>query len=340
MPGRLPLVPPNRRDFLQTAAATTAGLALGGPSLLAADETAKQDTPESLVKVLYETLSDKQKQDVTFDWDHEDPFLGKLRTHVENNWNIVDQTIHGNYFTKDQQHLIRQIFVGMVNPDWVEKFDRQLKDDAGGFGRQQNIAIFGKPGEGKFEFVITGRHMTMRCDGNSAEHVAFGGPIFYGHAAKAFNEKSDHPGNVFWHQAKAANKVYEILDGKQQQIALVKESPIEQESGFQGPDAKLSGIKVGDLSDDQKEAVQNVLKLLIEPYRQSDQDEVVACLNKYGGLDACHLSFYEDSDMGNDKVWDNWRLEGPSFVWYFRGKPHVHCWVNVADSHKVPFNAA
>ena len=37
-------------------------------------------------------------------------------------------------------------------------------------------------------------------------------------------------------------------------------------------------------------------------------------------------------DIGDDRVWDNWRLEGPSFVWHFRGSPHVHVWVNVADS--------
>ena len=63
-----------------------------------------------------------------------------------------------------------------------------------------------RPGE-KFELVMTGRHMTIRCDGDRAEHVAFAGPIFYGHAASGFNEKPNHPGNVFWHQALAANKV-------------------------------------------------------------------------------------------------------------------------------------
>jgi len=44
-------------------------------------------------------------------------------------------------------------------------------------------------------------------------------------------------------------------------------------------------------------------------------------------------------DIGNDKVWDNWRLEGPSFVWYYRGAPHVHVWVNVADDPSVKLNA-
>ena len=33
-----------------------------------------------------------------------------------------------------------------------------------------------------------------------------------------------------------------------------------------------------------------------------------------------------EGDIGNDGEWDNWRLEGPAFVWYFRGSPHVHVW--------------
>lgn len=339
MTGRVPLVSSTRREFLKTAAATTAGLTFAGPAMLSAAEANPTKEPESLVKVLYESLTEKQKKDVAFEWDHEDLFRGKLRTHVENNWHITEPTIAGDYFTKDQQQLIREIFIGILNPEWIDRFDKQLKDDAGGFGKQQNIAIFGQPGEGKFEMVITGRHMTMRCDGNSAEHVAFGGPIFYGHAVQG-SEKADHPGNVFWHQAKAANSVYHILDSKQQTKALVPKSPAEQAVEFHGDQGKFDGISIADFSSDQKEAVQEVLRVLLEPYRQSDREEVVACLNKNGGLDACHLSFYEDSDIGNDKVWDNWRLEGPTFVWYFRGKPHVHCWVNVADSPTVPLNAA
>ena len=100
------------------------------------------------------------------------------------------------------------------------------------------------------------------------------------------------------------------------------------------------GIAVADLSGDQKELVQQVLRKLIEPYRQSDRDEVVSCLKEQGGIDQCSLAFYTDNDLGSDRVWDNWRLEGPSFVWYFRGVPHVHVWVNVANSAAVKLNAA
>jgi len=28
-------------------------------------------------------------------------------------------------------------------------------------------------------------------------------------------------------------------------------------------------------------------------------------------------------------VWDVWQLESPTMVWYFRGAPHVHVWVNI-----------
>jgi len=31
-----------------------------------------------------------------------------------------------------------------------------LEDDSGGYGEQNSIAIFGKPGEGRFELVMTG----------------------------------------------------------------------------------------------------------------------------------------------------------------------------------------
>ena len=43
----------------------------------------------------------------------------------------------------------RQIFEGMLNPEWIPKIDRQLKDDAGGYGKAQNLAIFGQPGSDK-----------------------------------------------------------------------------------------------------------------------------------------------------------------------------------------------
>ena len=325
----------SRRSFLKASASGAAALA--APSGLLA--IPRIDSPETLVQVLYGKLSENQKSEVCFPWDHLDRTRGLLRCYLSNNWRITKPGIKSDFYTPEQQALIRQIFEGIVNPDWIQRFDRQFKDDLGGFGVAQSIALFGIPGQGKFEFVLSGRHGTVRCDGNSMDHVAFGGPILYGHAASGYFEKSNHPDNVFWHQSVAANNVYKMLDGKQQKQALLMEAPDEALIAFQGKDGKFPGIPVRDMSADQKDHLQVVLRKLIEPYRQSDQDEAVACLKAQGGLDACSLAFYEEDDLGHDGIWDNWRVEGPAFVWHYRGAPHVHVWVNVADDPSVILNA-
>ena len=338
-----PAEPVSRRDFIQAVGVTAAAATsmAGLPGALGADDAAvKVPAPESLVKKLYDSLAPAQREEICFPWDYQDD-RGLLRTRVQNNWHVTaeDYVVGGKFFTADQQELIREIFFAMYQPEWREKILKQLKDDAGGYGLHQTIAIFGAPGTDQFEFVMTGRHLTIRCDGNSAEKVAFGGPIFYGHAASGFNEQVGHPGNIFWHQALKANALYQMLDGKQRAVALIDQAPGESSVGFRGRDQQLPGVRVSELSRDQKEHAQEVLKVLLEPYRQSDQAEVVKCLEAQGGLDQCALSFYKSGDLGNDEVWDIWRLEGPAFVWHFRGTPHVHVWVNVASDSDVALNA-
>jgi hypothetical protein len=292
------------------------------------------------VKLLYESLSPKQRETVCFPWEHDAGDLGLLRTRVSANWNITDPTVNSDFYKPEQRELVTAIYRGIIDPAWHERMDQQQYDDSGGWGENNSFALFGTPGEGPSELVITGRHMTLRCDGNSAEHVAFGGPIFYGHdPTGTLNEEPNHEGNVFWPQAAEANKLYQALDGKQQKLALVTDAPNESDVPFRGKEGKFDGIPITELSSDQKGRVQEVLRKLIEPYRQSDRDEVVACLKAQGGIDACHLAFYKEGDIGGDQTWDIWRLEGPSFVWHWRGAPHVHVWVNVADDPSVKLNA-
>jgi hypothetical protein len=247
--------------------------------------------------------------------------------------------VKSDFFTKDQQQLVRDIFEQLIEPEWHARFDKQLEDDTGGFGHDQSIALIGEPGSGKFQFLLTGRHMTLRCDGDSAEHVAFGGPIFYGHDTGGGTEDKDHTGNVFWPQAVAANGVYAMLDGRQRTMAQVAKTPRENAIAFRRGGREPAGIPVSELSSDQRTELERVLGVLLEPYRTADRDEVRGCLSRQGGLDRCRLAFYGDDDLGDDGVWDNWRLEGPAFVWHFRGAPHVHVWVNIADTPTIPTNA-
>jgi hypothetical protein len=74
------------------------------------------------------------------------------------------------------------------------------------------------------------------------------------------------------------------------------------------------------------------MKDLLAPYRASDVEAAMGLVKDGGGLDKLHVMFFQDNDLGNDKVWDRWKLEGPTLSWYFRGSPHVHTWVNVAKA--------
>ena len=314
-----------------------AAAAIRNPFVSAAESAAP--TAETLASRLHASLSPDQRSKVCVPWDYVHPKFGLLRTRVGNNWNATAPAVKGDFFSKEQQQLVREIFERLIDPDWHARFDKQLEDDTGGFGHDQSVALIGEPGSGKFQFLLTGRHMTLRCDGDSAEHVAFGGPIFYGHDTGGGTEEKDHAGNVFWPQAVAANGVYSMLDGRQRKLAMVAKTPPENAIAFRGGGQSPSGILVSDLSADQRTELERVLGVLLEPYRTVDRNEVRGCLTAQGGLDRCRLAFYQDDDLGDDGVWDNWRLEGPAFVWHFRGSPHVHVWVNVADSPAVPTNA-
>jgi hypothetical protein len=153
----------SRRDFLKTSAAVGAVAAVGtAMPTWAAAAPAVTDAPETAVAKLYGTFTDEQRKAICFAWDHVDGDRGLLRTRVANNWHITDPAINSDFFTDDQRDLIREVYKGILNPDWHNRIDRQLEDDAGGYGNEQNIAIFGQPGAEPFEFVMTGRHMTMR----------------------------------------------------------------------------------------------------------------------------------------------------------------------------------
>ena len=73
------------------------------------------------------------------------------------------------------------------------------------------------------------------------------------------------------------------------------------------------------------------IQVLLAPYRAEDVDEVMEILKATGGVEKLHMAFYQQGDLQSDKVWDIWRVEGPSFVWHFRGAPHVHAYINIGQ---------
>lgn len=328
---RHPLHEMPRREFLQKAGKAAAAVAvtplLNIASPLVARETG--ETAETMVKRLRDTLSEAQAKAVLLPW--HDP----RRLRVENNWRVVPQRL-GEFYSREQQAIIQEILKGVTSEEGHEKILRAMQDDMGGLGNYS--ACLFSAGDEKLAFMLTGRHQTIRADGGAEKNAMFGGPIFYGHAV-TFNERPDHPGNVWWHQARLASKVFYALDGKQQKLALVlRDSPADNPATIrlQGENGKFAGIPVSELSRDQKALVEEVIRSLLAPYRQSDVERVMAAVRANGGLDKLHLSFYQDGDLPDkDGIWDRWKLEGPCFVWYFRGSPHVHTWINVAQRTNI-----
>jgi hypothetical protein len=325
----------SRRKFLKsatTAAAASAILPYGAVTFSAdakeAGAGSVRPKAESLVKTLYDSLSEEQRGNVCMGFDHQ------LRSRVENNWHILKQHRINAAFNKEQQAMIREIFLNIHSEEYRDAVMRQVEHDngKGGFG-SCSVALFGKPGSGKFEFVFTGRHVTRRCDGDSLEGTAFGGPIFYGHAARSFYEKPEHKDNVYWFQAKRANEVFQMMNGKQRKMALLDDSRGEHGTStvkLTGKTSGLAGIPMTELTADQKAHVRKVMHDLLAPFRKEDRVESMKLIEK-SGFDHLHLSFYRNEDVGKDGVWDVFQIEGPHMVWYFRGDPHVHTWVHIKD---------
>jgi Protein of unknown function (DUF3500) len=309
--------PVSRRDFVR---ALGAGALAGGllPRIALASPSPRDDA-ETTVKRFHQTLTSDQKAKICLPWS--DP----KRTRINANWAITEPKIDD--FTKDQQKLVDEIFRGVTSPEGYDRFQKQMTDDDGGIGGY-HVAIFGEPGSGQYEWVMTGRHLTIRADGDTTEGAAFGGPIIFGHGEG--DSKKGLPGNVFYRHTKKANEVFTALDGKQREKALIAKPPAEARVAIQGEKGTFQGLAVSEMSKDQKALVESVMKGMLGQYREKDVDEALAIMKSGGGLDALRMAFYEADDIGGDHEWDLWRIEGPTFVWHFRGAPHVHSYVNVA----------
>ena len=324
------MTPISRRELLTSAASIAAATALlpllpGCQSAGLAAAVPLPPPPETYVHQLFASLSEAQRAAICFPWGH--PLQGA----VNNNWLIVQRRVK-EVLNPDQCDLVRQIFNGLHSEEYAAKVLAQVEQDNAEEGGLSGcaVALFGEPKTGKFEFVLTGRHVTRRCDGDSAPGIAFGGPIFYGHAADTFYERPNHPGSAYWFQALRMNAVLAALDGKQRAKALIAgKHPEEQGTKTVALDGDRLGIACADLSKDQKQLVETALTDLLAPFRARDTAEARRYIAAAGGVDSLSMAFWPQEDLGNDGIMDIWELRGPKMRWYCRGAPHVHMWARI-----------
>lgn len=312
----------DRREFIRAvgsaALAGTAATSLLRSHLVSAAPGPKS-VAETAVGRFYSSLSEEQKKTIVFPFDHE------LRKKINANWHVTKPKIEDDFYSIAQRATIDEILRGITTEEGYDRLMRQTESDSGGIG-DYSVAVFGEPGSGKFEWEITGRHLTLRADGDSVEKAAFGGPIVYGHGAEKPSE------NLFHYQTKQVNEVYRALDATQSARAMVTKAPAESDVQLRGATGRFPGLAVAELSADQRKLVESTLKVLLAPHRKEDVDEVFEILKAGGGLEKLHLAFYQEGDLLEDREWDIWRVEGPTFVWHFRGAPHVHAYINIGQT--------
>ncbi|MBL9181799.1 MAG: DUF3500 domain-containing protein [Verrucomicrobiaceae bacterium] len=316
--------PFSRRDILRALGSSAAFAAF--PSLQAAPAAVGSD---SLAMQFYKSLTEEQHAKIVLPRDH------AKRGYVSNWWYICpEQRLH-TFYTKEQQDLVKQIFESLHHPEHREKMNWQVqKDLMGQIKHTPSVGFFGTPKDDDFEFIYTGHHVTRRTFVHPAHAAGFGGrPIFYGNFAKAFREEKDHAGNPFWYQGLVFNEFVSALDGRQREKILVAREPRSEKPAevIARRATDLPGLATADLTKDQQARLLETMRRMLVCFRPADVEATMKTIAQPAILDRLFISCYGgEFDIGGDKVWDTWQIEGPDLVWYFRGFPHIHGYFHLA----------
>jgi Protein of unknown function (DUF3500) len=280
---------------------------------------------EALVRELYNGLTEAQRRDAVFAWNHgatANAPAARLRF-----YNAPMARRIADVYTPAQQELVERILRAIASDDdGFRQLTRGGTYDGSRSLQNCGAYIFGDPtGNQQFCWLFTGHHLTVHCDGNSEPETAFGGPMYYGHSPDGYSER-----NIFYYQTRSVRGLFDALSGAQQQRAVLNGSPGELLPSVRFRDQGYPGLPISDMTPDQRTLVQAVMRHVLSPYRREDADEVMDLIRRNGGLERIHIAFYRDQDATDNQRWHFWRLEGPGFVWNYRILPHVHTYVNIA----------
>jgi hypothetical protein len=218
-----PVVEPilGRRDFIRVMGAAATAVTVGGLTPLQkarAARAAKQREAEALVFELYKTMDGDQKKKLVLPWDFKagkQPLPARLMTA---NAAVDKSSVIGLGYDKKQVDILGRIFHSISNGEHgYKQLSRNGKFDNSGDFENIGALLYGEPEEGKkFSLVFSGHHLTVRCDGNSEEATAFGGPLYYGHSPSGYATT-----NVFYNQTKIVTELHDALDESQKKAAVM-----------------------------------------------------------------------------------------------------------------------
>jgi uncharacterized protein DUF3500/5'-nucleotidase-like protein len=321
----------NRRTALKFGAGFGilggAGL-YSGYSLLPPSPSRTIQPVDVLARNLYSSLDDAQRAETCVSYDH------PLRQyHNRGVWGGGRSILLG--FNRRQRQILTDLLYAGLSVDGRARVPEEYFARWTGI-ESMRVLICGDPTAGLYQVIFTGAHINLRAGGKSREGTAFGGPQVYGD--QRGNERVGLPGNLYRAQFLMGQRLLHSLDAARRKDAVIEEAPVQTKIELQGRSGSFRGIPVAELMPDSKAIANELVEHILSTYPPEDVAYARECLQANGGVDRLFLSYYQHGDDGEIPEAQVFRLEGPSAVFYFRGYPHVHAFLNVAMDGDAPLS--
>jgi len=319
----------NRRRALQSLGLLAGAGALGRFTLLPPSRSGTLQPADALAAQLYDSLDPEQRQEACVDYDH------PLRQyHNRGVWG-GGLWVNPRSLGWTQRRVVTDLLYAALSEAGQERIPREYYTRWPGV-HGMKMLICGNPKSPPYQVILTGAHLNLRIGGKSREGAAFGGPLVYGD--QRGNEIPGLPGNLYRFQFDAAARLLQGLTAEQQRLAMQKDSPVQTAIQLQGPEGAFPGVPISALSAANRALARELIDGILSTYSAGDARYAWECLEHNGGPEALHFSAYADSTAGSRGAPQNFRLEGPAAVLYFRGDPHVHAFINIGMDAGAPLS--
>ena len=300
----------------------------GGYRLLPPRRSRVLEPVDVLARRLYTSLDPEQRAATCVSYDH------PLRQyHNRGVWGGGHSILFG--FNRAQRAILTDLLYAGLSEEGRGRVPEEYFARWTGVNSLR-VLICGDPTAPPYQIILTGAHLNLRLGGKSREGVAFGGPQVYGD--QRGNEIAGLPGNLYRDQFLFGQRLLRSLDAGRRKHALLEEAPVQTQIELQGRHGSFLGIPVAELAPEGKALARELVERIFSTYPPDDVSYARECLDANGGLDALFLSYYQHGQDGEIPEGQVFRLEGPAAVFYFRGYPHVHAFLNVAMDGDAPLS--
>ncbi len=317
----------NRRRALKILG-VLAGASVGGRYLLLPPSRSRVlDSAHSLALQLFASFDADTRKIACVEYDH------PLRQY--HNRGVWGGGINGFRLAWEQRRIFTDLLYAGLSKAGRERVPNEYFVNWPGI-HVMNLLLCGDPRTPPYQLIITGPHLNLRLGGQSREGVAFGGPLVYGD--QRGNERQGLPGNLYRYQFLIAHRLFQSLNAEQQRAAVLELSPIQTQIEHRGSAGSFSGVPIAALSAESRTIARTLIDGILETYPEDDVEYAQKCLQHNGGLESLWLSYYREGEVDRSGEFQIFRLEGPAAVFYFRGYPHVHAFINLAMNGDAPLS--